>query len=303
MALTTDIIQDRRRLKKKLQFWRILCVILATAGIVGISYQVILPDKTERIARLTVSGLILTNPKRNKALKKIAEDTNIKALIVTFDSPGGTFVGGEMLFHQLREVTKTKPVISLLTGTATSAAYMAAIAADEVIASAGTITGSIGVILQSVNITELMKNLGIKPEVIKSSELKGQPNPLELFSPNAKKATNEVINDFFNMFVDIVSERREIPRKMILKIADGRIYSGRMAKKLRLVDLIGSEIDARELLDKKYKVKKSMPIYDIKIRSESEPWHRLLPEVVKKSFIPETLTLDGMLSLWQPSLQ
>jgi len=107
MTLSTDIMLDRHRLKKKLKFWRILCIVIVIVGIIGIIYQVNLSNKTDRIARLTVTGIILTDPRRNKELQRIAKNDNVKALIVAFDSPGGTFVGGEILFQQLREISKT----------------------------------------------------------------------------------------------------------------------------------------------------------------------------------------------------
>ena len=168
--MTSDIerIVDRRRLKRRLTFWRVaaiaVLVLLAAVSMQRFS------DVFERdnVARLAVDGLIIDDPRRDDLLAKVAADDKIKALLVRIDSPGGTVVGGEALFRGLRRVAAKKPVVALMAGTATSAGYMVALAADHIVARQGTVTGSIGVLMQTIDITGLLKSIGVKSELIKS---------------------------------------------------------------------------------------------------------------------------------------
>ena len=167
-----DWIIVRKKLKKQILFWRTFAVLAVIALIIfqfG-SFDTI-KDKNH-IAVLNVSNIITDNPKRSKALIKVANDDLIKALIVNIDSPGGTVVGGEALYLHLREVSSKKPVVAVISDLATSAGYMTAIAADKIFARQSSITGSIGVIIQTTDITVLLDKIGIKPEAIKSSPLK-----------------------------------------------------------------------------------------------------------------------------------
>ena len=199
-----DWIIVRKKLKKQILFWRTFAVLAVIALIIfqfG-SFDTI-KDKNH-IAVLNISNIITDNPKRSKALIKVANDDLIKALIVNIDSPGGTVVGGEALYLHLREVSSKKPVVAVISDLATSAGYMTAIAADKIFARQSSITGSIGVIIQTTDITVLLDKIGIKPEAIKSSPLKAQPSPLEPMSSKTRSATRLVVEDIFNMFIDII---------------------------------------------------------------------------------------------------
>jgi len=303
MSIQSDAIIDRRRLKRRLIFWRIvgvsavaLAIIVAVGRIGGFS------SRSDHVARLTIEGVILDDAVRDQALREVASDDTVKALIVTIDSPGGTFVGGESLYTQLRKISVDKPVVALMGGTATSAAYMAAIGTDRIYARAGTLTGSIGVILQTADITGLLNNIGIKPETIKSGPLKAQPNPMEPFSDDARAAIQAVIGDFFEQFVDMVTERRNLGRADVLALADGRVFSGRQAKSEGLVDAMGSLEDARSWLADEKKISKNLPVVDIDISHDDEPWRDLVSGLVGKTLLSERLRLDGVISLWHPAL-
>ncbi|MCH7487886.1 MAG: S49 family peptidase, partial [Proteobacteria bacterium] len=185
---------------------------------------------------------------------------------------------------------------------ATSAGYMTALGADHIIASPGSLTGSIGILLQTADITGLLEKLGIKAETIKSSPLKAQPNPLEPFTPEAREAVRSVVLDLYDMFVDMVSERRSIPREKVLGLADGRVFTGRQALSNGLIDALGSESEARDWLAETHKILRSLPVKDLKIVHEGEPWRDLLGSVVGKALLSERLRLDGLISLWQPVL-
>ncbi len=311
MAFDVEAMIDRRRLKRSLTFWQVFGVAAAVAAAIAAfgSFESG-GGFGAHIARLTVSGVIFDDAARDKAIDAVIDDDATKALIVSIDSPGGTFVGGEALYRSLRRVAETKPVVAVMGGTAASAAYMTAVATDHVIARAGTITGSIGVIMQTADITGMLDKLGIKPEVIKSGQFKAQPNPLEPFSPAARAVSEEIIADLFGMFVEIVAERRGMPEAKVRELADGRVYSGRRAKALGLVDVIGAEKEALAWLTETRKIEADLPVRDVKIDDEDEAWRQLMKgslagvfgSSIGKALFSERLRLDGVISLWQPGL-
>ncbi|MCH7832297.1 MAG: signal peptide peptidase SppA [Proteobacteria bacterium] len=302
MSLDADYVVERRRLKRRLTFWRVLGVVALVAAIVAAAGRFDLRRQQDHVAQIAIGGLILDDPARDKALKEVADNDNAKALLVKIDSPGGTYVGGEALYESLRRVGEKKPVVALMGTTATSAAYMTALGSDHIIARSSTLTGSIGVILQTADVTGLLDKIGIKSVVVKSGPLKAQPNPLEKFSPAARKATEAIIADYFDMFVTLVAERRPLSREQVLKLADGRVFSGRQAKKAGLVDALGAESEARKWLSETHKIADSLPIEKVKIKHEDEPWRDLFDSMIGKVMFSERLSLDGVIALWHPDL-
>lgn len=302
MSLDADYVVERRRLKRRLTFWRVLGVVALVAAIVAAAGRFDLRRQQDHVAQIAIGGLILDDPARDKALKEVADNDNAKALLVKIDSPGGTYVGGEALYESLRRVGEKKPVVALMGTTATSAAYMTALGSDHIIARSSTLTGSIGVILQTADVTGLLDKIGIKSVVVKSGPLKAQPNPLEKFSPAARKATEAIIADYFDMFVTLVAERRPLSREQVLKLADGRVFSGRQAKKAGLVDALGAEPEARKWLSETHKIADSLPIEKVKIKHEDEPWRDLFDSMIGKVMFSERLSLDGVIALWHPDL-
>lgn len=302
MSLDADYVVERRRLKRRLTFWRVLGVVALVAAIVAAAGRFDLRRQQDHVAQIAIGGLILDDPARDKALKEVADNDNAKALLVKIDSPGGTYVGGEALYESLRRVGEKKPVVALMGTTATSAAYMTALGSDHIIARSSTLTGSIGVILQTADVTGLLDKIGIKSVVVKSGPLKAQPNPLEKFSPAARKATEAIIADYFDMFVTLVAERRPLSREQVLKLADGRVFSGRQAKKAGLVDALGAEPEARKWLSETHKIADSLPVEKVKIKHEDEPWRDLFDSMIGKVMFSERLSLDGVIALWHPDL-
>ncbi len=303
MARDPAAIIDRRRLKRRLNFWRIAALVAGVIAVLAAAGRFAGGGFNDYIARLDVSGIILDDPARDEALMKVADNGSIRALIVNVDSPGGTFVGGEALYKSLRAVADKKPVVAVMGGTATSAAYMTAIGADQVFARNGTVTGSIGVIMQTADITGLLGKLGIKPETIKSGPLKAQPNPMEPFSPAAREATERIIRDLFSMFVDMVTERRSMARDKVLALADGRVFSGRQAKDHGLIDAIGAEAEARRWLTEAHGIGKDLEIKDVEIKDDDPPWRQFVGSMIGKTLFSERLRLDGVLSVWQPAMR
>lgn len=303
MSLDPDYVVERRRLKRRLTFWRVLGVVAIVAAVVAVAGRFDLIARRDHVARIAVDGLILDDQARDDALAAVARNNRARALLVRIDSPGGTYVGGEALYQTLRRVAAKKPVVAVMGTTATSAGYMTALASDHIVARASSLTGSIGVIMQTADITGLLDKLGIKPETVKSGALKAQPNPLEPFTPQARKATEGVIRDFHDMFVSLVAERRQLPKETVQSLADGRVFSGRQALAQGLVDQIGAEPEARKWLQETHKIADSLPVKDVEVTHEDEPWRDLLSAVVGKVLFSERLRLDGMLSVWHPDLR
>ncbi len=304
MALDADLIVDRRRMKRRLVVWRLTAVLAIVVAAVAFAGRFDVFGQGEMVARLTVSGLILDDPWRDEALRELGDDDRVRALIVKIDSPGGTVAGGEALYLSLRGVAAHKPVVAVLGELATSAGYMIALGADRILGRAGTVTGSIGVLIQSADITGLLETLGVKPEAVKSHPLKAQPNPLEPFSDEARQTIRAVVMDLYAMFVDMVAERRGMDRQRVLVLADGRIYSGRQAVDNGLLDAIGGEPEARQWLAESHGVSLELPVRDIESDADDALWRRLADgltrSLVGKVLNSERLSLDGALSVWQP---
>ena len=171
MSLDADYVVERRRLKRRLTFWRVLGVVALVAAVVVAAGRFDLRRQQDHVAQIAIGGLILDDPARDEALNEVADDDKVKALLVKIDSPGGTYVGGEALYESLRQVGGKKPVVAIMGTTATSAGYMSALGSDHIVARSSTLTGSIGVILQTADVTGLLDKIGIKSVVVKSGSL------------------------------------------------------------------------------------------------------------------------------------
>ncbi len=300
MSLDADALIDRKRLKRRLGWWRVLAIIAVIAAVIAAIDPFEIPLKKLHIARLAVSGIISEDRDRNAALEHIAEDDNVKALILHINSPGGTVVGGEVLYRYLRLVAGEKPVVVVMGTLAASGGYMAALGGDYILAQNGTITGSIGVVLQTTDITGLLDKIGISAEAIKSGPLKAVPSPLEPLTDKVRAEAQKLVMDMHGMFVDMVAERRNLPRAEALGFADGRVFTGRQALAYRLVDGIGGEKEALAWLEKEHEISKTLPVRDVRIKRERRKWLDWLTDMPGKTLFSERLTLDGLVSLWHP---
>ena len=300
MTLEPDFLLDRRRLKRRLALWRVLAIVsLVVAVLVGYARfnGELLRD---HVVRYGIEGIILDDADTMAALEEIADNSRIKALIVHIDSPGGSFVGGEQLYYALRKVAENKPVVAVMGTVAASAGYMAAIASDRIFARHGTITGSIGVMMQTTDITGLLDNLGISAEAIKSAPLKAAPSPLEPLTDEARAASQAIIDDMHGLFMEMVSERRGFDMSATLALADGRVFTGRQAVANGLIDAIGSESAARDWLASQRDVPRSLPVFDMSVDHDNRDWLASARDFSQKMMLPERLTLDGLISLWHP---
>ncbi len=295
---------DTRRLRRKLRFWR----VAASVFVVGLIITLFTGGQSVRsahVARLSVEGIIVEDAARDQALIELA-DSGARALIVRINSPGGTVVGGEDLLRALDRLRDKMPVVTVMGTLATSGGYMAAIGGDRIFAREGTLTGSIGVIMQTTDVTGLLERVGIVSEAIKSSPLKAQPSPFEPLTEEGRAAAQLVIDDMYGFFVDLVAARRQLNRDEVLQLADGRVYTGRQSLANGLIDEIGGEVEALTWLVGSHNIDPDLPIMDVEIEEEGGLIARIFGGLAKglsgKSLISNALTLDGLISLWHPEL-
>lgn len=303
MSLDADLKLDRQRLKRRLGLWRIAAVAAVLAAVLIAIGRETPIFTTDHIARYSVSGLIVEDLERTETLEQAAENPGIKGVIVRIDSPGGTVVGGETFYRSLRDLGESKPVAVVMGELATSAGYMAALGADRIFAREGSLTGSIGVIFQTTDVTEMLANLGIKTEALKSGPLKAVPSPLEPLTPEAREATMGVIDDIYEMFLGMVVERRHLQPDKARALADGRVFTGGQALEAGLIDEIGDEDEAVNWMAATFGIDAELPIEDVGEPEAPSIWRELLARITGKTVIPERLTLDGLVSLWHPELR
>lgn len=299
--LDADRAYDRRRLKRGLVFWRLLAIVLVVGFGLALLARFDVFDRGAYVAELDVTGPIAGDRDRDRRLREIADDPRARALIVHIDSPGGTVVGGETLYRNIRRVAANKPVVAVMGNLATSAAYMTAIAADRIYAGNGTVTGSIGVILQTADVTEMLSSLGVRMEAIKSAPLKAQPSPFEELDDKARAAAQAVVDDMYAMFVDMVAERRGLDGDRTRDLADGRVYTGRQALELGLIDEIGDVVAARAWLAETHDIAPDLPTRPVVDEADEFDWlGDRASAAIGKLLFSERLSLDGLLSVWHP---
>ena len=324
MSLDADTIVDRRRMRRKLTLWRVLAVLLAIATIAAVSVAMRVPGSgvlseagSGSIARVTISELIRTDRQRVEALERLAK-SSAKAVIVHINSPGGTTSGSEELHDSLMRLRERKPTVVVVDGLAASGGYIAALGADHIVAAETALVGSIGVLFQYPNVSDLLKTIGVQVETIKSSPLKAAPSGFEPTSPEARKAVEEIVMDSYAWFKELVQKRRNLDEAALAKVADGRVFTGRQGLALKLVDELGGERAAIAWLAKEKKIDPQTPVRDFRMRDR----FRDLPflhtaalsllsglglELIARRFealgavqAMERLNLDGLLALWHP---
>lgn len=300
MPLSADSILERMKLKSSLNKWRALSIISIIILAIIIFPQAggnVSALNSDYIARIEVDGIIMEDNARDGIIRELAKNNNVKALIVYINSPGGTMVGGDMLYNAILEVSKVKPVVAVMGSLAASGGYMTAIAADYIVANPGTITGSIGVMLQSAEFTDLAAKAGVNFITFKSAELKGSPSPFEKVSDKARSAIQSSIDDSFNIFVDMVKERRKLSRDKVLELADGRIYTGRQALKNKLVDANGGEEEALAWLHKN-DIDAKLPVKDVETKKEKNKLLKQLSSSLGISNPFEAVSSSGLMTIW-----
>lgn len=271
MSATADLILERRRARRRLAFWRILAIVALVIAALAVVPRAA-PVGQDHLARIRIEGLIVSDPDREALMDRLAESARVKGVIVHINSPGGTVAGSEALYESLRRVAGKKPVVAVMSEVAASGGYLAAIAAEHIVARGNTLTGSIGVIAQLPNITGLLDKLGIDMTEVKSAPLKGEPSMTSPVAPGAIEAQEALIEDSFNWFKGLVAERRGLEGAALDEVTDGRVFTGRQAQERGLIDAIGGEEAARAWLAEAHGLSREMSVADRDWREETLPW-------------------------------
>ncbi|MBI0534816.1 signal peptide peptidase SppA [Roseomonas sp. KE2513] len=322
-GLEADLLLDRRRLKRSRGLWRALAVLVVIAGVAlafagtrenGPSALADLGLGGPHLLRLTVSGTITDDRPLLEAIDRARKSSSVRGMLLAVDSPGGTVAGGESLHAALTRFRDAgKPVVALFGGTAASAGYMIAMPAERIFARESSVTGSIGVLLQSFDAHETLERLGVRAETIASGPLKDQPSPFRPLSEEGRAALTAVVSDLHAMFIHMVAEGRHMPEDRVRALADGRIMTGRQALAAGLVDAIGGEPEARAHLAATHNIPADMPVRDLRARdlrerafgaSFGEALGSGVASVLRgtlKSVVSEGLGVDGAWAVWQPS--
>ncbi|MBN9274925.1 MAG: signal peptide peptidase SppA, partial [Mesorhizobium sp.] len=229
MALRADDLIDRRRLRRKLTFWRVAAILIAALGLATLATWLYGNDfggaAADHIAKVKIEGTITEDEELLARLERIRTSPRVKGVILSIDSPGGTTVGGESIYEAVRKLAADKPVFAEVGTLAASAGYMIASATDHIVARKTSIVGSIGVLIQYPDVSGLMDKLGIKLEEVKSSPLKAAPSPFKPTNDDERAMVRKLILDSYDWFVGIVAERRGMSHEQALALADGSIFT------------------------------------------------------------------------------
>src|SRR5277367_3835688 len=323
MSLDSDVIVDRRRIRRKLTFWRVTSAVIAIAAVVAVGVIATPGGRSAlassgSIARINIEGLIRSDQSRVEALERLAK-SQAAAVVVHINSPGGTTAGSEQLYNSLVQLKAKKPLVVVVEGLAASGGYITAIAADHIVAQQTSLVGSIGVLFQFPNFSEVLKTVGVKVEEVKSSPLKAAPNGFEPTSPEARDALDSLVKDSYAWFKGLVKERRGMDDALLEKISDGRVFTGRQAVDLKLIDQLGDEKAAVAWLVAQKGIKADLPVRDYKLtpRFGDLTFLRTAAAITLDALglsavarqIEQTgmaqaadrLGLEGMLALWHPA--
>src|SRR5262245_12376590 len=222
------------------------------------------------IGVLQIQGTIDDSQSVLTELKRLKEMPWVRAIVVRIDSPGGAVAPTQEIFEEIQKSKKQKPFIASMGGMATSGGYYIAAACDKIVANPGTLTGSIGVIMQLNNVEELMKKIGVKGLNVKSGQNKDIGSPFQPLSPEGKQILQSLVDNVHSQFVAAVAKGRGMDEAQVRKLADGRVYSGAQAKELGLIDQFGTLEEAIELAARRVGIETEPAVYYS--RPEQERW-------------------------------
>lgn len=217
----------------------VMTVLLAAGGADNLAFG-------DRIAVLELEGLILDDDKLLEQLGRFRRDDSVRGFVLAINSPGGVVAPSQSLYRELRRLSREdeRPVIASIGAVGASGGYYVALGADSILALPGSITGSIGVIMEFPNVSELMDRVGVQMEVVKSAEHKDIGSPFRPVTPEDRQILSAVVADVYDQFVEAVANERGLSREQVRAVADGRILSGRQALEWGLVDRLGNLRDA-----------------------------------------------------------
>jgi protease-4 len=203
-------------------------------------------DDGEKVGVIEIVGVIASSRDTIEQLKRFREDDDIKAIVIRVDSPGGVVGPSQEIYREIVRTRETKKVIASMGAVAASGGYYVVAGADGIVANPGTITGSIGVIMEYTNFQALFDKIGLSPVVIKSGEFKDTGSPARAMTPDEEKLLKDFVDRLHQQFVAAIAEGRQLDLAHVQNLADGRIYTGQDAKDIGLVDRIGNLEDALE---------------------------------------------------------
>jgi len=317
MATRADDLIDRRRLRRKLTFWRVVAIGVAAIAIAASAAWTMRDGlggtSAPHIAKIKIDGTITEDEELLERLKKVTESASVSGVILSIDSPGGTTAGGEAIYEAVRKLATAKPTVAQVGTLAASAGYMIASASDHIVARQSSIVGSIGVLVQFPNFTGLMEKIGIQLDEVKSSPLKAEPSPFNVTTDEERAMLRSMIMDSYDWFVGLVDERRPLDRAQVLALADGSIFTGRQALANKLVDELGGEETAKAWLvtkgvDAKLEIIEWKPKQSTASMFLSSSLAKVLASWLGVASIDADLLekvgadrifLDGLLSVWQ----
>ena len=300
-----QLIPANAKLRRSGRRWRVLFFLALAIAVLALVGRFAMTPNTigDRIARVSITGTILTSQQRAQILADLAEDDAVKAVIIAINSPGGTTAGGEELYEGLAKLRAAKPVVSVVSELGASAAYMTAISTDRIFARRLSIVGSIGVLFQHVDAGKLLDTIGVDLDKVATGPLKAEPDLDEPLSGAPRVALQSLVDDSFEWFVDIVAERRGLTRPETLKLSDGRIFTGRQALDVKLIDDFGGEPEAIAWLESDREIDADLPVVDYYPLPERGWWAGdWLGRAARQAIGLDgsgPIALDGLVSLWQ----
>lgn len=319
MTVEADLIVDRRRLRRQVSRWRALAFLALGLMVAGLGWLAAGRPGTslgqDHIARVALGGLVTYDRPYIALLDSLADNKLVKGVVLRIDSPGGSTAGSEAIYDALRRIAERKPVVAVVGTLGASGAYVAALASDHIVSAQTSLVGSIGVLIQWAEFDQAMKTLGVKFQEVKTSPLKASPNGFEPASEEAKAALKALIDDSYKWFTGLVKERRGLKDDELKQVSDGRVFTGRQALDLKLVDELGDEKTARAWLAKEKNLALRLPVRNYQPQrdnlssyfgfSASHLAARAganlgLPAWLIHLFDEETPHLDGLVSVWHP---
>lgn len=237
---------------KRSRFRKILLLLGIGLGVLFL-VNLFFPDldlsMEDRVALIRVEGVILDSRETISELKRFADNPYVKAIVLRIDSPGGGVVPSQEIFDAVQRIRNknNKAVVASMGTVAASGGYYIAAATDRIIANPGTLTGSIGVIMETANVEGLLKKIGVEGIVVKSGKFKDVGSPLRKMTDEEQALLQSVMDDVHKQFIDAVAEGRAMEVDTVQALADGRIFTGRQAKEAKLIDELGNLDDAIQL--------------------------------------------------------
>ncbi|GCE82966.1 signal peptide peptidase SppA [Komagataeibacter diospyri] len=308
MDTDPDMLLHAASLRRRLLVWRggavaffVLACIVAVlraggGGLVG---------HAPHLVHMKLEGIIPSDEHENvEALQKAADDASVRGLVLEVSSPGGAVTGGEVLHDAVAAFARRKPVVVSMGAVAASAGYMVSVPAARIFANRSTLTGSIGVILESPDVSGLLDRVGVHVDQLVSGPMKGQPSMVQPLSPEGREMLQGVIADLYGFFVNVVAQDRHMPVDRVKQLADGRPYTGQQAVALGLVDQIGSMADARKWLIGITHLPDDVQVSDIGPTATRINWRRWISGILSgvpgaEFLLKESTALDGAVAIWK----